>query len=164
MRAPDIRWAQRFDNRQRAFARWREASALAELRGLADLQRQGLIQGIEFAHDFAWITFKVFLSARGVSVQLYGSRDATRTAIAAELIEDAEAWMKVIEHRNESSQPSQPRQRVDAWAAAQPDTTWRRLKARDSDQGWVDITLILERLLPRRGQGARPTRRISGDC
>lgn len=103
MSPPDIRWIQRFDNFKRAFARLREASELAEQRGLSDLERQGLILAFEFTHELAWNTFKDFLSARGSSAKLYGSRDATRAAFAAELIDDGEAWMKMIEHRNESS-------------------------------------------------------------
>ena len=103
MSPPDIRWIQRFDNFKRAFARLREASEMAEQRGLSDLERQGLIQAFEFTHELAWNTFKDFLSARGSSAKLYGSRDTTRAAFAAELIEDGEAWMKMIEHRNESS-------------------------------------------------------------
>jgi nucleotidyltransferase substrate binding protein (TIGR01987 family) len=99
----DIRWIQRFDNFKRAFARLSEASALAEARGLSDLERQGLIQAFEFTHELAWNTLKDFLTARGRSDRLYGSRDATRAAFAAELIEDGEAWMKMIEHRNETS-------------------------------------------------------------
>jgi nucleotidyltransferase substrate binding protein (TIGR01987 family) len=103
MSPPDIRWIQRFDNFKRAFARLREASALAEQRGLSDLERQGLIQAFEFTHELAWNTLKDFLSARGSSAKLYGSKDATRAAFAAELIKDGEAWMMMVEHRNESS-------------------------------------------------------------
>ena len=99
----DIRWKQRFDNFKRAFARLSEAAALAEERNLSDLERQGLIQAFEFTHELAWNTLKDFLTSRGTSVKLYGSRDATRAAFAAELIEDGEVWMKMIEHRNESS-------------------------------------------------------------
>jgi len=80
-----------------------EASELAEQRDLSDLERQGLIQAFEFTHELAWNTLKDFLTARGSSEKLYGSRDATRAAFAAELIEDGEAWMMMIEHRNESS-------------------------------------------------------------
>ena len=36
-------------------------------------------------------------------VKIYGSRDATREAFAADLIVNGEAWMKMIEHRNETS-------------------------------------------------------------
>lgn len=103
MNSPDIRWIQRFDNFKRAFARLSEASELAERRGLSDLERQGLIQAFEFTHELAWNTLKDFLTARGSSEKLYGSRDATRAAFAAELIENGEAWMEMIQHRNESS-------------------------------------------------------------
>ena len=41
---------------------------------------------------------------------------------------------------------SHPNQRVDAWAAAQPDTAWRRLKTRDSDQGWVEVSYLAQRV------------------
>jgi len=99
----DIRWIQRFDNFKRAFARLSEASALAGQRDLSDLERQGLIQAFEFIHELAWNTLKDFLTARGSSEKLYGSRDATRAAFAAELIEDGEAWMMMIEHRDEFS-------------------------------------------------------------
>ena len=67
------------------------------------MERQGLIQAFEFTHELAWNTIKDFLSARGSSEKLYGSRDATRAAFAAELIENGEAWMEMIKHRNESS-------------------------------------------------------------
>ena len=103
MIAPDIRWIQRFDNFKRAFARLNDAAALAKQRELSDLERQGLIQAFEFTHELAWNTLKDFLTSRGASTKLYGSRDATRAAFAVELIEDGEAWMKMIEHRNESS-------------------------------------------------------------
>jgi nucleotidyltransferase substrate binding protein (TIGR01987 family) len=103
MSNPDIRWIQRFENYKRAFARLNEAAGLAKQRGLSDLERQGLIQAFEFTHELAWNTLKDFLTLRGASGNLYGSRDATRAAFAAELIEDGEAWMEMIKHRNESS-------------------------------------------------------------
>jgi nucleotidyltransferase substrate binding protein (TIGR01987 family) len=53
--------------------------------------------------ELAWNTLKDFLASRGSSEKLYGSEDATRAAFAAGLIEDGEAWMKMIAHRNESS-------------------------------------------------------------
>jgi nucleotidyltransferase substrate binding protein (TIGR01987 family) len=103
MSTPDIRWKQRFDNFKRAFVRLREGTELVEQRELSDLERQGLIQAFEFTHELAWNTLKDFLTLRGVADKIYGSRDATREAFAAELIEDGEAWMEMIRHRNESS-------------------------------------------------------------
>jgi nucleotidyltransferase substrate binding protein (TIGR01987 family) len=99
----DIRWIQRFDNFKRAFARLSAACELAEQRDLSDLERQGLIQAFEFTHELAWNTLKDFLAERGSSEKLYGSKDATRAAFAAELIEHGEVWMEMIKHRNESS-------------------------------------------------------------
>ena len=44
------------------------------------------------------------------------------------------------------SQTSQPALCVDQWAAAQPDTDWQRLKIRDSDQGWVEVSYLSQRV------------------
>lgn len=103
MSKADIRWIQRFDNFMRAFARLADAAAQAKQRKLSELEEQGLIQAFEFTHELAWNTLKDFLEARGTVVKIYGSRDATREAFAAELIVNGEAWMKMIEHRNETS-------------------------------------------------------------
>ena len=78
------------------------AAAQAKQRKLSELEEQGLIQAFEFTHELAWNTFKDFLEARG-TVKIYGSRDTTREAFAADLIVNGEAWMKMIEHRNETS-------------------------------------------------------------
>jgi nucleotidyltransferase substrate binding protein (TIGR01987 family) len=103
MSKADIRWIQRFDNFMRAFAQLADAAAQAKQRKLSELEEQGLIQVFEFTHELAWNTLKDFLEARGTMVKIYGSRDATREAFAAELIVNGEAWMKMIEHRNETS-------------------------------------------------------------
>ena len=103
MSKADIRWVQRFDNFKRAFARLADAAAQAKEQKLSELEEQGLIQAFEYTHELAWNTLKDFLEARGTVVKIYGSRDATREAFAADLIENGEAWMKMIEHRNETS-------------------------------------------------------------
>ena len=103
MSKADIRWIQRFDNFKRAFARLAEAAALAKQRKLSELEEQGVIQAFEFTHELAWNTLKDFLEARGMTVKIYGSKDTTREAFAAGMIENGEAWMKMIEHRNETS-------------------------------------------------------------
>jgi len=103
MKNQDLRWIQRFDNFKRAFAQLADAAAQAKQRKLSVLEEQGLIQAFEYTHELAWNTLKDFLEARGATVKIYGSRDATREAFAADLIENGEAWMMMIEHRNESS-------------------------------------------------------------
>lgn len=67
MTTQDIRWVQRLNHFNHAFA-------LAAERNLSDLEQQGLIQGFEYTHELAWKTLKDFLEHRGTEA-LYGSKD-----------------------------------------------------------------------------------------
>ena len=98
----DSRWLQRFDNYQRALQRLQQAVELAATRALSDLEQQGVIQGFESTHELAWNTLKDFLSYRGIS-NIIGSRDATRAAFKAGLIQDGEVWMDMMKSRNLTS-------------------------------------------------------------
>jgi nucleotidyltransferase substrate binding protein (TIGR01987 family) len=98
----DIRWIQRFQNYQKAFAQLREAVELSRQRALSKLEQQGLIQAFEYTHELAWNTLKDFLEARGTTA-LFGSRDATRAAFALGLIEQGEVWMQMIQSRNQTT-------------------------------------------------------------
>src|SRR2546430_5977223 len=100
---PDVRWRQRLQSFRKAFGQLSKAAALAKQRELSPLEEQGLIQAFEFTHELAWNTLKDFLDSRGTTAKIYGSRDATREAFAAGMIENGEAWMQMIEHRNETS-------------------------------------------------------------
>jgi nucleotidyltransferase substrate binding protein (TIGR01987 family) len=100
---PDVRWRQRFENFQRAFSQLSSAAALAKERELSQLEQQGLIQAFEFTHELAWKTLKDYLVASGSTARLHGSRDATREAFSIGLIDDGQAWMRMIDHRNETS-------------------------------------------------------------
>ncbi len=102
MNHKDIRWIQRAVHFDKAFSQLREAVELAGQRQLSKLEQQGLIQSFEYTHELAWNALKDFLEDRGVQ-NLYGSRDATRAAFAAGLIEDGEAWMDMINSRNLTS-------------------------------------------------------------
>ncbi|HEX4141189.1 MAG TPA: nucleotidyltransferase substrate binding protein [Candidatus Methylacidiphilales bacterium] len=99
---PDVRWKQRFHSFRKALAQLKQAVQLAQERALSDLEKQGLIQAFEFNHELAWKTLKDFLESRG-ETEIYGSKDATRKAFAAGLIEDGEIWMEMIQSRNRSS-------------------------------------------------------------
>lgn len=102
MNTQDTRWIQRFTHFSKTFAQLKEAVELSEQRKLSKLEEQGLIQAFEYTHEMAWNTLKDFLEDRGVK-KLYGSRDATREAFKTGLIENGEAWMKMIESRNLTS-------------------------------------------------------------
>ncbi len=98
----DIRWRQRFNNYSKAFQTLVAAVELARTRDLTDLEQQGLIQSFEFTHELAWNVLKDYLEEKGIT-GLIGSKDATRTAFKNALIEDGDAWMKMIEDRNRTS-------------------------------------------------------------
>ena len=102
MTTQDVRWVQRLNSFSKAFAQLNEAVALSKQRQLSKLEEQGLIQAFEYTHEMAWNTLKDFLEERGVQ-NIYGSRDATREAFKVGLIENGEAWMKMIESRNLTS-------------------------------------------------------------
>jgi len=94
----DSRWIQRANSFRKAFSRLKQGVDLARQRELSDLEAQGLIQGFEYTHELAWNTLKDFLQTQ--EFKLYGSRDTTRAAFKEELIENGEAWMEMIRHRN----------------------------------------------------------------
>ena len=95
----DIRWIQRANHFDKAFSQLKEAVELAGRRQLSRLEAQGLIQGFAYTHELAWKTLKDFLEERGAR-DLYGSRDTSRAAFSAGLIEDGETWMEMIRSRN----------------------------------------------------------------
>ena len=98
----NIRWIQRATHFDKAFSQLKEAVELAGRRRLSRLEAQGLIQGFEYTHELAWKTLKDFLEERGVQ-ELYGSRDTTRAAFSAGLIERGATWMDMIASRNLTS-------------------------------------------------------------
>lgn len=103
----DIRWKQRFDNFLKAFQTLVEASELAEVRELSNLEQQGLIQSFEFTHELAWNVLKDYLENQGIA-NIIGSRDATREAFKNGLISDGETWMDMIKARNQTTHTYNP--------------------------------------------------------
>lgn len=118
MSSEDIRWKQRFVNFGKALARLSDAVELGRKRPLSDLEKQGVIQAFEFTHELAWNTLKDFLQSRGNTEAIYGSRDATRLAFAAGLIEHGEVWMEMILDRNRSSHTYDPQTAEAVYRAA----------------------------------------------
>ncbi len=98
----DVRWIQRFSNLKKAFAQLKDAVKLGETRELSNLEKQGLIQAFEYTHELAWKTLKDFLENRGV-IGLIGSKDTAREAFKVGIIEDGDAWMRMIISHNETS-------------------------------------------------------------
>ena len=98
----DIRWKQRFSNFLSALAALTEAVELSHTRPLTNLEQQGLIQAFEFTHELGWKVLKDYLEYQGIS-DIVGSRDASRLAFQNGLVKDGEAWMRMIQARNQTT-------------------------------------------------------------
>lgn len=98
----DTRWLQRLNSFKRARQQLQAAVDLHQSRQLSELEQQGLIQAFEFTHELAWNVMKDYLRSLG-SDSLIASRDSTRAAFKAALIEDGESWMDMIVSRNLTS-------------------------------------------------------------
>src|SRR5687767_13840527 len=97
----DIRWLQRCNNFNKALHQLEQAINLAKQRNLSELEMQGLIQAFEYTHELAWKTLKDFLADKGNN-EIYGSKDATKQAFKLGIIENGQAWMNMIIHRNQT--------------------------------------------------------------
>ncbi len=99
MEKQDVRWQQRFSNYKKALA---QLSKFVKSKSLNELEEQGLIQAFEYTHELAWKTLSDFITNKG-TVEIFGSKDATREAFALGLVEDGEVWMEMIKSRNMTS-------------------------------------------------------------
>lgn len=98
----DIRWHQRLQNFQHAFAELDEAVALSNARGLSKLEEQGLIQAFEYTYELAWNSIRDFYLNQG-ETGIQGSRDAIRLAFERGLIEEGDQWLAMIKSRTLTS-------------------------------------------------------------
>lgn len=66
-----------------------------------ELFLDGTIQRFEFCFKLAWKLMKAFLDYEGIEVN--SPRSAIRKAFQTQLIDDAEAWLDMLDKRNLSS-------------------------------------------------------------
>ena len=91
----DIRWRQRLEHFEKAYAELDEA---CQKKTYSKLERGGLIQAFEFTFELAWKTLQDLLLARAYDVR--GPRPVIEQAFQDGLIEDGETWMKMLRSRN----------------------------------------------------------------
>lgn len=105
-------------------------------------------------------------SGYGSDAPLRRQLDADGETYVAEVHGDQHIWQEHPWPHRQSARgkgkllkkpkPSQPGQRVDAWSQQQPELDWRRLKVRDSDQGWVEVSYLAQRVWIMEEDQARP--------
>lgn len=93
--SPDLRWLQRLQNLNKAYARLEKACAQGEYN---ELELAGLIQTYEFTFELSWKTLKDLLTYQGYTVN--SPRDTIKLAFTEGLLTDAEEWLKAMETRN----------------------------------------------------------------
>lgn len=91
----DIRWKQRFQNFERAFALLEQA---IQITAPSEVERAGLIQFFEMSFELAWKLLKDFLEAEGFTVR--SPRDVLKQAFQASYIADGHTWIDALQDRN----------------------------------------------------------------
>ncbi len=108
MSAPaDVRWKQRFQNFDRAFALLREAMENGPS-ALNPLEKEGAIQRFEYCFELAWKTVKDYLEAGGLIFAVVTPRQILKDAFGAKVIGDGQVWIDMLAHRNLLSHTYEP--------------------------------------------------------
>lgn len=96
MNKKEIRWRQRFENFDKAYAQFRDA--ILQFEKLSKLEKEGLIQRFEYTFELAWKTLKDYLESQEVNVKF--PREVIKESFHYELIQDGDIWMDMLEKRN----------------------------------------------------------------
>jgi nucleotidyltransferase substrate binding protein (TIGR01987 family) len=97
----DIRWKQRFEHFTKALFLLRKAFAQPEK--LSDLEKEGAIQRFEYTVELAWKTLKDYLESSALVLDQKTPKNVIKHAFAANLIQDGQLWIDMLETRNRMS-------------------------------------------------------------
>lgn len=93
-------YTQKFQNYKKAFTRLSEG--IEQFNEGDDLQRDGLIQRFEFTFELAWKTLKAIFEDEGL-IGMNSPKTVLREAFAADLIQDEEIWLLMLNDRNSTA-------------------------------------------------------------
>lgn len=96
------RWTERLTVFGNALERLTVVVDLSRYQKLNEFERDSLIKRFEFTYEMGWKLMMSFEKENGVTGML-GSKDVIRHAVALGLIENGEAWMDMIDARNQTS-------------------------------------------------------------
>lgn len=96
------KWVDRLTLFSNALRRLTEVVELCHVRPLNDYERDSLIKRFEFTYEMAWKLLMSYEKYNGVE-QILGSKDVVRHATGMTLIDNGEAWMDMIDSRNQTS-------------------------------------------------------------
>ncbi|WP_298772563.1 nucleotidyltransferase substrate binding protein [uncultured Shewanella sp.] len=91
----EVRWAQRFQNFERAFLLLQQT---VNMPSLSVIERAGMIQFFEMSFELAWKVLKDYQELEGFIIK--SPRDAIKQAFQYELIEEGGLWLEALKDRN----------------------------------------------------------------
>lgn len=95
----EVRWHYRLANFSRAYGLLCEAME-GDLDTMSPLEMEGTTRRFEFTFELGWKLLKDRLEYAGVRLVTIAPRPVVRAANEARLIEDADAWMSMVDDRN----------------------------------------------------------------
>ena len=96
------RWIERLATFQKAMVKLSDVVSLYQQHPLNEYERDSLIKRFEFTYEMAWKLMMSYEKENGVT-SILGSKDVVRHAYNMTLIENGEAWMDMIDTRNQTS-------------------------------------------------------------
>lgn len=96
------RWKERLTTYDTALRRLTEVVTMHRQRGLNEFEKDSLIKRFEFTYEMAWKLMMSYEKENGI-VQIMGSKDVVRHAMAMTLIDNGEAWLDMIDARNKTA-------------------------------------------------------------
>ena len=102
MTLPEKRWIQRFDNFLKVLQHLESFTSVKDRNSQTIAEEFAVIKAFELTFECAWNLMKDFLNAKGI-VNIFGSRDAIRSAFKNGIIEDGEIWFDMIGSRNSTA-------------------------------------------------------------
>lgn len=92
-----IRWKQRFENFDKALTKLNDFAGYAQKEDL-DVYQVAVIGAFKFTFELGWKTLKDYLNYGGIDVSI--PREVIKQAFHHGLIENGDAWIKMLEDRN----------------------------------------------------------------
>lgn len=96
------RWKERLSVFSNALDRLSAVIVISKQRKLNEFECDSLIKRFEFTYEMAWKLMMSFEKENGI-IGMLGSKDVVRHAVALGLVENGEAWMDMIDARNQTS-------------------------------------------------------------
>ncbi len=97
--AAPLRWKQRFEHFEKSYRLLASVMDI-DLNDLSDLEKQGYIQRLEMAFELGWKVMKDYLDFMALDIEYAAPRPVIKSAFAAGLIKDGQAWINMAQDRN----------------------------------------------------------------